>query len=460
MGILSRNQRRSGKKQNDEKVFVGRVSKLDNMPKSISPTRNRGSDLLSEIKRTRDSIDAIQLLIKKSPDASMAFQTLLRLANQGFDMEFMPIDGNATPQEIQEEWREFAIRVNAVSNAGFDGLIDQLHSSGFAMGGMGIEVVVTRDGRDIEDVYMVSPKTIHWELETREGVEKYIPYQKDGSNMVDLSRGNFFWIPFDSDIGTPQGNLLFEPAVQAIEMQQQFFNSSQIVLYRIGAPRYVFTISSEALQSSMPPEYKNDMIKQTEWQKNKMQEIVSQLQNIGVENDIVTFDDVTVDTKGADSAFFQGVGAYADIIDTQVMNALKMLGTLMNRRGQGSYALSTVEFKIIVDMVESMRKSSKRMAENIARMWCRVKGYSVQPKFTHKPVDWQALKDQIDYKLKYQELVRKSQEYGWIDENMAAQEAIAKNEAVHDGNNLYEYVKYQNTNANTETISEEKSGGE
>lgn len=456
MGVLSRNRRTKNKSQGDDKIFVGKVSTLNGMPKSISPTRTRSTDLLNEIKRTRDSIDAIQLLIKKSPDVSMAFQTLLRLANQGFDMEFKPLDGGISPQEIQEDWRQFASRVNKVSNAGFDSLIDQLHGSGFSMGGMGCEVVVTRDGRDIEDVYMVSPKTIYWELETRDGVEKYIPYQKDGSDMIDLSQGNFFWIPYDSDIGTPQGNLLFEPAIQAIEMQQQFFTSSQIVLYRIGAPRYVFTISSEALQASMPAEYKNNIIKQTEWQKAKMEDIVSQLRNIGVENDIVTFDDVTVDTKGADSAFFQGVGAYADIIDIQVMNALKMLGTLMNRRGQGSYALSTVEFKIIVDMVESMRKSSKRMAENIARVWCRAKGYNVQPKFTHKPVDWQALKDQIDYKLKHQEFVRKSQEYGWLDENEAAQEVVSKDGAIHNGNNLYEYVRLQEI----ENENKEKSGGE
>ena len=103
-------------------------------------------------------------------------------------------------------------------------------------------------------------------------------------------------------------------------------------------------------------------------------------------------------------------------------------------------------------MVESMRKSSKRMAENIARVWCRAKGYDVQPKFTHKPIDWQELKDQIDYKLKHQEFVRKSQEYGWIDEDKATQEVTGDEKAINDGGDLYQYVKLQE--------QDEKSGGD
>ena len=316
----------------------GRISAVTGNLEKIAPFRSKTTNLLNELKSTYDAIECIQLMIKKSPDVSMAHQTLLRLANQGFSMEFM---GNAS-EDMQEEWREFASRVNSVSSAGFDGLIDQFHDSGFTMGGVACEVVVSADGKDIEDVYMISPKTIHWELEERDGKEQYIPYQKVMGEDIDLSQGNFFWIPFDPDIGSPQGRLLFEPAIQAIEMQQQFFNSSQVVLYRIGVPRYVFTLNKESIVQEMPNDKKNNPIESAEWLNKRAQSIAGELSAIGAENDFIVFDDTTIESIGGDSAFFQGIGAYADVIDTQVMNALKMLGTLMNRRGQGSYALSTV----------------------------------------------------------------------------------------------------------------------
>lgn len=397
---------------------------------------------------TNDAIDAINLLIKEHPDVSMAFSTLLRLANQGFQMDFY-MNGSTkgknkskVEKQISDEWRDFAARVNSISSQGLDGLIDQFHSSAFAMGGMGCEVVVKEDLSDIEDVYPVSPQNLEWRLEQRDGKSKWIPYQCVNGKRIDLSQANFFWCPFDADIGRPDGNLMLKSAIPAADMQLEFFQSSQTVLHRIGTPRYKLRINVEKLLETAPPEVRNDAsgVKSRQYITDCITQYKTAFRQIGVENDFVFTDDCEIETIGGQSAFFQGIDAYASIIDVQVMNALKVLSTLMNRRDSGSYALSSVEFKIMCDTVDSMRRGSKRLVEDIARLWLRVRGYDAVPKFTHNPIDWQTLKDQIEYKLKVQELNRRAQEYGWISADEAAKNGIGAEKAAKAESNLFAYV--------------------
>lgn len=379
----------------------------------------------------------------------MAFSTLIRLANQGFDMEFSVKDCGDTEKptlekQILDEWRDFSAQVNGISSQGLDGLIDQFHSSAFAMGGMGCEVVVKSDLSGIEDVYPISPQTIEWRLEDREGAQRWIPYQCVNGKQLDLSRSNFFWCPFDTDIGKPDGNLMLKSAISAADMQLEFFNSSQTVLYRIGTPRYKVSMDVEKLMASAPLEVRNDATGQRamKYIKDNTEMMKSMFSNISATSDFYCTSALDINTIGGQSAFFQGIDAYSSIIDIQVMNSLKVLGTLMNRRDSGgSYALSSVEFKIMCDTINSMRRGSKRLVEDIARIWLRVMGYSASVKFTHKPIDWQTLNDQISYKLKVQEFDRRSQEYGWKDADSAAKASTGTEKVENSGNVLYEYVK-------------------
>lgn len=446
-------------------IVTGRVSEVNISNGTISPYRNKLVNLLQKLRQTYDATDAINLLIKEHPDVSMAFSTLIRLANQGFDMEFNAsgsIKGknkSKFEKQISDEWREFSSRVNGISSQGLDGLIDQFHSSAFAMGGMGCEVVVRADLSDVEDVYPISPQTIEWKIENRDGSQKWIPYQRINGKRIDLSQGNFFWCPFDTDIGRPDGNLMLKSAIPAADMQLEFFNSSQTVLYRIGVPRYDVSISIEKIMESAPAEVKSDSTGKK--QQKYIQECINQIQerfrSIGVENDFVHTDDSKIEIKGSQAAFFQGIDAYASIIDIQIMNSLKVLGTLMNRRDKGgSYALSSVEFKIMCDTIDSMRRGSKRLVEDIARIWLRVNGYSAVPKFTHRPIDWQTLKDQIEYKLKVQEYNRRSEEYGWVSPDEAAKNAVGAESAFNPTEMLFEFLK----NTKTENSQSQKNGSD
>jgi len=145
----------------------------DGYTTTLSPYRSRTANILETLRSIPDEASAVEFLKRVNPDVSMSVWNFVRLANQGNEMQFYDVRNTKTKLTyLNDEWREFASRVNEISNAGLDGLIDQFHYSSFLLGAMGCEVEVTPDRKDIYDVYPVKPKTIEWELKEINGRKK------------------------------------------------------------------------------------------------------------------------------------------------------------------------------------------------------------------------------------------------------------------------------------------------
>lgn len=352
---------------------MGRVSQTDLSAGRVSSYVGRTSNLLARLRQTPDAREAIKLLIREHPDMSMAAASIISLSNQGHQIAFY--SGENRLPDVEARWREFAGRVDSGSGAGLDGLINRLHFSSMALGGMAFETVVTAAGNDIEDVYPIDPATIEWVLEERGGKQLYMPYQRQSGGMVDLSRGNFFWIPFDPDIGSIAGNLMLKPAIQAIDHQMELYQNLDTVLYRMGLPRYDIVIDSEKLMAGAPSALKNDQAKLTEFFLKKVNDAQEAFSHIGVKTDFVHSDDIKIGVVGG-GANTSGIDvrAYKEIADTETLNGTGMLGVLMNRYDSKTNALSSTEFQIMVDKLDARRRDSKRAVEYIAGLWLRVHG--------------------------------------------------------------------------------------
>jgi hypothetical protein len=230
-------------------VPTGRQTQIGNgYSTTLSPYTSRTKDVLETLRSIPDESDAIEFLKKVNPDVSMAVWNFVRLANQGNEMNFYSTSDKEKKNRItrlESEWRDFAARINEISNSGLDGLIDQFHYSSFLLGAQGCEVEVTEDRTDIYDVYPVKPKTINWELLEIDGRKTWVPYQYVGFKKVylDKKHANFFWVPADPDIGDPRGTLQLTPVLQAIDFQMQILQDLQAVLHHQGWPRDDYEIS-------------------------------------------------------------------------------------------------------------------------------------------------------------------------------------------------------------------------
>lgn len=446
MGLSNRQFARA--RAEPRSIPTGRRTMINNgYSSTLSPFRSRTGDVLKTLRSIPEEAQAIEYLRRVNPDVSMAVWNFVRLANQGNEMHFYDKNGKTRRTDLEDKWRDFASRINEISNSGLDGLIDQLHYSSFLLGAMGVEVEVTEDRKDIYDVYPVKPQTIEWELKEIKGRKTWVPFQYNGIKKVylDPSNANFFWVPADPDIGDPRGTLTMTPVLQAIDFQMQILQDLQAVLHHQGYPRNDISIQLERLMAICPASVKNNPKKLNEWLTQRYNEIVNMMENIAPDSDYIHFDDVEINMSGGANANRSlDVRAINELVDVQVLNGLKQLGTFANRHVGKTETYSTVEFLIMTQGIKSCQRGSKRIIEEIARLWLRVNGEQAIAKFKHGIVNYQSEKDIQTVALMKQEFYAIAQLMGWIDADKAAQEVMGVEKAI--GNEPSENIRISLSN--------------
>ncbi len=439
-------------------IATGQISALPSSDKDIFIDNTKTIDLLQKLNMTYNKIDAIDIIINETADGKMAYNSYLRLANQGVNIELINAKTGKIVKKYDKELRQFCIDIAKNNSAGLDGLVDQLHGSSLARGGMAVEVVVSNDVSSIEEVILIDPKTIT-EFKWLEDKKRYAAYQNIvGSNKkVDLYEGNFFWIPHQPKPGRPDGTLQFEPAIMAVTQQYQLLQDSMAVMNRIGYPHYDVSISEEKLLASSSPDVLVDKEKRKKLFQDTFTRIKSGMQSIGTNSNIVHFDSVDVNVIGGGvNGSGIDVRAWFEVIDPLIINSFQVTPIMLGRLKSGSYSLGTAEYKIVTDTVETMRRSSKRMLEEIINIWAIVNGYNVKAKVTHKPIDWEKEKEKLEVELKKMEKARRAFEYSWIDNDTAAQMGINAERAVEQKPKGNEYIKSNQSQQNTQ---DNKLGG-
>ena len=134
-----------------------------------------------------------------------------------------------------------------------------------------------------------------------------------------------------------------------------------------------------------------------------------------------------------------------------------MTSVLLNRLDSGSYSLGTVEFKIVTETVDSMRRASKRIIEQIINLWARVNGYNVYCSVTHNPIDWTTEIDKMEAQIKKMEVARRKEEYHWISHDRAAQDGAGVDKADSADAGFFEYLKKAAVVPSTDTKTSDGS---
>lgn len=446
----------------DKPISYTQVSQIPLQDKDIFISTQRTIDLLKKIATEPNKFKAIETLIDETPDGKQAYNIFLRLANQGVTIEAFNKNTNRKLKKYDAEIRSFCARMGKNNSGGLDGLLDQLHGSSVARGGMACEVVVNEDATDVDDVILVDPATFV-EYKYLENERRYAIYQnRTDGKKIDLYEGNFFFVPHMPKAGRPDGTLQFLPAIATMTQFYQLFADSMRILNRIGYPRYDVSIDAEALLNSLPPNMKNSVEQQQKAFKEAFEDVCRNLRSIGKDSDIVHFSSNKIEVIGGG---VNGAGidvrAWFEVLEPLVVNAFSMTPVLLGRLNTGSYSLGTVEFKIVTDTVDSMRRGSKRILEEALNLWARVKGYPIYIKVNHKPINWEIEKEKLEVELKKMEKARRAEEYCWISHDQAAIDGYGAEKADSDDTkSKFEYLSksfdenslMENQNNNQETL--------
>jgi hypothetical protein len=147
------------------------------------------------------------------------------------------------------------------------------------------------------------------------------------------------------------------------------------------------------------------------------------------------------------------VREWFEVLEPLICNSFQLTPVLMGRLKSGSYSLGTAEYSIVCDTIDTMRRASKRILEEIVNLWARVRGYNVRATVTHNPIDWQTELDKLSVELKRMEKARRAEEYQWVTHDEAAQIGLDKDKASAPAQlNVLEYLTH---NKEAEVTNEE-----
>lgn len=424
--FVKKNQSNSSINSEPEEIEVSNKDKVSSFGYRVGDTVEQDHEtqaLLTELRNASTAGDKIEVIAAKDPDVSMAVWAFQRLCMQGVQIEITDLNG----KRLTDAELAFTLQCrswNKIGNDGLDGLIDNIHKVGLLYNIMMIEVVVDRKntGNTFSEIAIIDPRTVEFQLEDRDGMQQWIPYQEQEGNKVDLTQGNVYWVVANPGISTPNGPFLLESAIPAVDYKLQTIKDSSAVLRRQGYPYNVYTISKERVINSLPPNSRNNKKEIKEAIQNAVEIARTVAGSREPTQDIVVTDDIAVERNTNSSAGSSiDTRAWFSEIDLQMLNGCKTLGFLMNRNSGSTESWGTVQMKLITEMVESFQNKSKRLIEIVGAIWLQLNGIQGRFKLTHNPLDYQSEIQKWEAQEKKDAHYQLAEQQGWINTDEAAQ---------------------------------------
>ena len=128
------------------------------------------------------------------------------------------------------------------------------------------------------------------------------------------------------------------------------------------------------------------------------------------------------DVLGGNTSLGVDVRAWTEITNIEIPQAFTIPPIIM-ARGQGKWKLCfrvLLKWKSLLVTLTRHAEPSKRIIENVMNLWARARGYNINCKVTHNPIDWEKQIDKLTAQLKNLEFFRRLNEYGYIDTDTAA----------------------------------------
>ncbi|WP_372780297.1 phage minor head protein [Priestia aryabhattai] len=373
--------------------------------------------------RNKDVMESLKIIRDLNPDASMAIWNFLRLSNNGHELECLKPTGSNDKQGL-DYINSLAKRVGALYGGGVDQLINVLNLTGFTQGAICLEVELNEGLNEVVDFHAVDPSTVDFRKDKETGEVQLVQKQSDGTYKV-LNREQVFYLPFDPDIGDPYGRSPILPLLQIVFFQVEVLKDLKAVAHNQGHARLDISIAEEAIIKNIPQEIK---VKGTqaiaEYANTFVQSIQKQFSQMKADDNFFHPDFIKVDMVGGTAGKSMDATALINIINQQLVSALKQLPILLGRNEGTTETHGTVQWQIYVAGIESIQRGVKRVIERAYNVALQVQGRQSKARLTfNKLRTTDRFQDAQAEQIETNTWIARVQQ-GWADNNEAANEVV------------------------------------
>lgn len=394
-----------------------------------------------ENKRTED---LLKILMDNHPDVSFALWEFLRLGMSGYKVKAYKVkqrkgkgdlEENKKAQVFIDEYIRDLANPPATEfykhNNSLDKVVGKLLQFCVLYGASSVELGLTKSG-EIGDIFVVNPSTI--DFGTNKKDNRIIPFQFQlGKGYIPLDIPSFFYEGLDEFGDEPYGRAPFQAVISTVFFQMQVLQDLRAVVHSQGYPRIDIQIIEEALMAHAPPQVRTHPDKKQEYIENQLTMLINEYSSLDPDDALVHLNSVEIGVIGEGNKALIDPQKLFSVIDNQIQNGLKILSTMLGRRGQGSSSetYSKMEMKLFIKSVESIQAVVERILSNLFTYVMRYEGHQGFAEFKFNPIELRTEQEQhafLQIKISNYERMRDN---GWITNDEAAQ-AIIGHDAVSD----------------------------
>lgn len=382
--------------------------------------------------RTEGVAEKLRVIRDVAPDASMAIWNTVRLGVSDWSLAVLSGESEAGEKLIDQqkttmlnEWAKTGIAKDY--GKGLVAFMSTAILTLMTEGAVAAEVELSPGLDNVVDWHLVTPSRVQARRvkkdeatpERPEGTLVYVWTNTEGEQK-DLSETQFIYIPMDPEIGDPFGRSPILPSLMQIEFQMALLADLRAVVHNQGYPRIDVSVMEEAVVAAAPASLQQ-YGKEEElgaFVQTQIETLAQKYGELQPDDAFIHLDNVNVSTWAPGTSL--DFGKVEDIVTSQIVTSLKQLPILLGRNEGSTETHGTVQYRIYVKGVESLREKVAELVQFCSDLTLRVwgeAGYTWLEFEEIRHTDRQ--KEATAGLLEHQALTLATQE-GWINDDEAA----------------------------------------
>ncbi|HUW12407.1 MAG TPA: hypothetical protein VM537_21960, partial [Anaerolineae bacterium] len=363
-----------------------------------------------------------------NPDAALAVWNFLLLCNQGAKVEVYAaklgsegerqkdVQGQQIIDELLEDaGHEYGAGLLPLANVGVLTLITQ--------GAAAMELELSENLREVLDVCPVDPRLIDFAKDDG----KYVPVINRPGKPERLNTNQFRYMPLHPDVGDPRGRSPLVPALETAFFQTEVMRDLKAVVHNQGYPRIEVTVLEEIILENVPAHLKAPGAEEAlkTWLDNYLADLQTTFNGLHPDDAFIHWDWTKPGyVSGNWSAGSVDAKKLMEVIDTQMVAALKQLPILLGRNEGSTTTHATVQWQIYAAGIEALREHVGQLLS-----WTLSVALQVYGRQAKAEVSFEALR-KADRKAEAEAEATETRtrilqvQAGWIDNDEAAQKAV------------------------------------
>lgn len=376
---------------------------------------------LADLKYSLSPDALLRSLSRWDPDFSAGVWNFKAVCESGFKV--IAYNRKGEPDDKNQRAIENAVlRLNLADNyegftfkSSLDQLCDRMIDHVLVRGAIAAELIVN-DIQTMGEIVLVDPTRIEFTPE-------YLPImRRPNGKDISLDIPTFFWEVLDPDPDKPYENPPFLSAINAIMFRVAILEDLQRVVKRVAYPRISVKIVEEVLIKNAPAHVKHNPVELEKWLKNRMTDIGTQLSTLAPDEAAIFFDSVElgyIANKENPTIDFRPL---IEVIDQQIISALKTLPTILGRQFSSSLTQSAVESVLFTKSARRVQSAVEKMLSRILTLALLMEGRQGYVLFKYKPIELRPESELSQHRTMMADLVLKLLSLGFITDTDAAEQ--------------------------------------